>query len=190
MADPRTRQKAARKRVQRLARQFRPQQVATPELLAKLLDLGETYAQACMLDTVEGMRMTFFLVGQRLETVAVSWADDQQKAVGLARLRHHIHTSDVVAYAFAGEIWTSAAADRAIDPAAGGWRPDDRPSKQPDRQEMVQVFATDGVTVRSSWWEMRRDPGGVIQALERDPDPPEFISGIFADLLPVARTRH
>lgn len=100
--------------------------------------------------------------------IATPWRNEFEKVAVLAKLRTIFRERGIVAYASIGEAWCSMSTT--IKPRPDGsiprFYPGDPPSQQPDRFEVLMIMATDGTTVKSRAWRMKRDSRGRLLDLE------------------------
>jgi hypothetical protein len=165
----------------------------SPDMLAALLDIAYNTAQHVLLDEHKHQLHPAFVLLNADATVGVvetAWRNGAQKEAALAAMREIMADHRTIAYSFLTEAWMAEyGPDPANHPLQGGPRPAD----MPNRVEVVQALATDGVETRWRQWEIKRDAGRRITALveKRYPDDVVLMDSPFAELLPkVDRTVH
>jgi hypothetical protein len=132
-----------------------------PEQLDALLELAHKHAENVMLGTTRELMPIFALVNSTggLDLIGCPWADEEEKAIMVAKVKRQIRASAAVAYSFVTEAWM-ATQDHEYEPGR-----DLRPTQRADRQEVVIACATDGKDTRWGRWAIERNAKGECVAL-------------------------
>jgi hypothetical protein len=133
--------------------------------LQELMELAFRRASKKLLRPRGELTPFFVLVGPTGERQVIDTPSDDQleKWLFLETMRKRMRENGTVAYAFIAEAWRAPDEWESRQPVIA------RPSKHPDKVEVVMASATDGFSSVWGQWDIRRDAKGNPVALKRCP---------------------
>jgi len=134
--------------------------------LTELVRLGGKHAQAVLIGLRQPLMPSWLYIDQehRIHLVGTPWRNEIEKKAAGMQMRKIMLEAGAVAYSVVVEAWTST--------QAKGWEPGHphiEPRLDPERQEIVLAFATDGKTTEWRRWDIVRDWNDVVLKLEEHP---------------------
>lgn len=142
--------------------------------LDDLLDLAERHARRVLIEHHREQLIPSFLyeADEHCAVIGVPWQNNEEKRYAAAAVRRVMQANGAKQYSFITEAWM-AAMPKEISPEQAKTM---RPSEQPNREEALIGFATDGVTTKWKAWSIKRDRRGRVTAL-----PPKKDAGPMDD---------
>jgi hypothetical protein len=157
------------------------------ELLNKMLDIGESAIRR-HIGKKEPLLPVWHLMQADGKSIVVGTPFDgpREKNMVFDVIRRTMRQIDCIAYCFTNEAWTmppmTAEEVKRISPT--GELADIRPSVMPNRIEVFVATASDGTTIVTRMWDIRRDKRGRVQAIiKRDLDPATEFRGTVPMML-------
>jgi hypothetical protein len=131
--------------------------------LEQLLDMAERHARRMLLEHKRDQLVPAFLyiADGHAAVIGAPWANNEDKRAYANAVRQILRTNDAKAYSFITEAWMATMPKDMPAEIAQTMRP----SEQPNREECVIAFATDGFHTRWRVWAIKRDKRGRVRAL-------------------------
>ena len=147
--------------------------------LDEMVQLGYEQAQRTLIGTKEQIAPSWLLQSETGERILIMtpWGNSFEKELIQAQMRKAMKEHLTLSYSIVLEAWASYLAPGEVQKV--------RPSKDPNRYELVMVVATDGSAIRIRQFRIIRDPiTGKCRELEEVPvEHDEKYSSPFLELL-------
>lgn len=153
------------------------------DILEALVQSGFDQAHRVLLERRERSIMPLYhLITGKGESMVIGcpWGNEREKHASFAEVKRVSHEHECTHAMYLSEAWM-VAVPAGKDPMSK-WPA----AEQPDRVEIVQVVATDGIRTLGRTWKMLRDPPGTGRVTALEPmsdggDEPAKIKGAMID---------
>jgi hypothetical protein len=134
--------------------------------LSKLVKLGGDHAHACLIGLRRPLMPTWLYIDRDhgIHIVGTPWRDEAEKRIAGAHMLSLLRKAGALAYSVVVEAWVSK---QAKDWEPG--QPCQEPRLDPEHQEIVLAFATDGEATEWRQWDIIRDWNDIVIKLEEQP---------------------